>query len=113
MNILSTTQVAPFSIVNGKLVESSLAGGYGRTITLSTLGKILRGYKTTKQRSFNKLKSIRVYYGIALRTKPEFAYSVKVGVNGTKNLSIGCVTFKGKNALALRAAALKSSKVLA
>jgi hypothetical protein len=108
MSTIFSTSDIQYTIVNGKLVESSLGAGMGRNIKLATLGKILRGYKTTKQRQYESQKGIRVNY--AMRG---YALTVRVAVNGPNRMSIGCVGFDGNDAKTLRKAALKSSKVLA
>lgn len=97
----------PFTISGGKLTQG-VSHGPGRQINLTTLGKILRGYKTTKFRAYNDQKCI----GVSLKGGG-FIYAVKVSPGGLKSLSIGCVEFLDRNAATLRRAALKSSKVTA
>ena len=106
-NIIQNYDGTQYTLVGGKLIESTLGFGLGRRLNLASLGKILRSYKTTKPRPYDDQKRIRTYYPSG------FAGSFRVAVNGTKNLNIGCVHFIGDNAKVLRKAALKSSKVLA
>jgi hypothetical protein len=97
-----------FQIVDGRLLETG--NNLNRNTSIAAIGKILRGYKSTKTRTaYVNTKNVRVYYAKGIG----FAYSVPVNPNGTSNLSIGCVQFAGKNAQTLRRQALKSSKVLA
>jgi hypothetical protein len=113
--IISTDNVK-YNFVDGKLIENMNSFiGLGRRFNLAALGKILRGYKTTKRLKFDDQKRIRIFYSLSYYGKgmSPFAYVVPVGVDGPDRLSIGCVTFAGADAKKLRRVALENSKVLA